>query len=43
VQKKPGARFNAYDNLFSIQKNDDETLVDLAVRIEYAMGNIKNL
>jgi len=43
VQKKPGARFNAYDDLFSIQKNDHETLVDLAVRIEHAMGNIKNL
>jgi len=43
VQKKPGARFNAYDDLFSIQKNNDETLVDLAVRIEHAMGNIKNL
>ena len=25
VQKKSGARFNAYDNLFSIQKKDDET------------------
>ena len=43
VQKKPGARFNAYDDLFSIQKNDDETLVELAVRIEQAVGNIKNL
>ena len=43
VQRKPGARFNAYDDLFSIQKNDDETLVDLAVRIEKAIGNIKNL
>jgi hypothetical protein len=26
VQKRPGARFNAYDTLFSIRKNDDETL-----------------
>ena len=43
VQKKPGARFNAYDDLFSIQKNNDESLVDLATRIEQAMGNIKNL
>jgi len=25
VQKKTGARFNAYNDLFSIQKNDDET------------------
>ena len=43
VQRKPGARFNAYDDLFSIQKNDDESLVDVATRIEKAMGNIKNL
>ena len=43
VQKKPGARFNAYDDLFSIQKNNNETLVEMAVRIEQAMGNIKNL
>jgi gag-polypeptide of LTR copia-type/Integrase core domain/GAG-pre-integrase domain len=43
VQKKPGARFNAYDDLFSIQKNDDETLVEMAVQIEQAVGNIKNL
>ena len=35
MQKKPGARFNAYDDLFSIQKYNDETLVDLAVRIEH--------
>jgi len=43
VQKKPGARFNAYNDLFSIQKNDDETLVDLVVRIEHTMRNIKNM
>src|SRR6202023_2594464 len=30
-------------NLLCIQKNDDETLVEMAVRIEQAMGNIKNL
>jgi len=43
MQKKPGARFTAYDDLFSIQKNNDETLMDLAVRIEHALENIKNL
>jgi len=43
VQKKPGARFNAYNDLFFIQKNNNETLMDLAVRIEHAMRNIKNL
>ena len=29
LSKKPGAQFNAYDNLFSIRKQDDETLVNL--------------
>ena len=43
VQKKPGARFNAYNDLFSIQKNDNETLVEMAVCIEQAMGSIENL
>ena len=43
LSKKPGARFNAYDDLFSIRKQDDETLVNLGVRIEKAMQNIQNL
>jgi hypothetical protein len=43
LQKKPGARFNAYDALFSINKKDDESLVDLGVRVEQAMADIQNL
>ena len=43
LSKKPGARFNAYDDLFSLQKEDKESLVDLGVRIEMAMATIQNL
>ena len=43
LSKKPGARFNAYDDLFSIRKQDDETLVNLGVRIEKSMQTIQNL
>jgi transposase InsO family protein len=43
LSKKPGARFNAYDDLFSIRKQDDETLVVLGIRIEKAMQAIQNL
>ena len=41
--KETGARFNAYDDLFSIRKQDVESLVDLGVRIEKAMQAIQNL
>src|SRR5579863_2274760 len=43
LSKKPGARFNAYDDLFSIRKQDNESLLDLGVRIEKAMQTIQNL
>src|SRR5271169_105409 len=43
LSKKPGARFNAYDDLFSIRKQDDESLVTLGVSIEKAMQTIQNL
>lgn len=43
LSKQPGARFNAYDDLFSIREQDDESLVILGVRIEKAMQNIQNL
>ena len=43
LSKKPGTRFNAYDDLFSIRKEEKETLVDLGVRIENAMAKIQNL
>jgi hypothetical protein len=31
MQKRPGNRFNAYDNLFSIRKHEDETLQTLTL------------
>ena len=43
LSKKPGARFNAYDDLFSICKQEAESLVDLGVRIEKSMQAIQNL
>ena len=43
LSKKLGARFNAYNDLFSIRKQDSESLVDLGVRIEKAMQAIQNL
>ena len=43
LSKKPGTRFNAYDDLFSICKEDKETLVNLGVHIENAMAKIQNL
>ena len=43
LSKKPGAKFNAYNDLFNIRKQDDETLVDLGVRIEKVMQTIQNL
>ncbi|KAH7903728.1 hypothetical protein BJ138DRAFT_984732, partial [Hygrophoropsis aurantiaca] len=43
VQKRPGTRFNAYDNLLSIRKNDDESLPGLVTRVEEAAYRIKDL
>jgi transposase InsO family protein len=43
LSKKPGARFNAYDDLFSINKESNETLINLGVRIDKAMATIQNL
>jgi len=43
LQQKPGARFNAYDDLFSIRKKEDEGLQSLANRVDAAMQQIKNL
>jgi hypothetical protein len=43
LSKKPGARFNAYDDLFNIRKQNGKSLVDLGVRIEKAMQTIQNL
>ena len=43
VSKKPGARFNAYDELFSIVKLEEESLQSLGDRVGAAMNNIKKL
>jgi hypothetical protein len=43
LSKKPGARFNAYDDLFNIRKQEAESLIDLGVRIEKGMQAIQNL
>jgi len=43
VSKRPGARFNAYDDLFSIRKQPDESLQALMNRIDEAMRTISNL
>ena len=43
LQKRPGARFNAYDALFSIKKLPDESLQALMTRVDTAMEQIQNL
>src|SRR3984885_6199913 len=43
LQQKPGARFNAYDDLFSIRKTEEEFLQTLVNRVDAAIQHIKNL
>ena len=43
IQKRPSTRFNAYNTLLSISKQDQESLPALTARIEKAMAEIKNL
>ena len=43
LQCKPGAHFNAYDDLFSIWKTDQETLQSLINRVETTMHCIQDL
>ena len=43
LQKKPITRFAAYEELFSIQKQENDTLPSLCTRVEEAMFRIKNL
>lgn len=43
LQQKPGARFNAYDDLFSIRKLEEESLQTFANRVDAGMQHIKNL
>ena len=42
LQRRPGARFNAYD-LFSIRKLPDESLQALMARVDKALQEIKEL
>jgi hypothetical protein len=42
-QKKAGMRFNAYDELFSIRKLEEESLQSLINRVESAKRSIKEL
>ena len=43
VSKKAGARFNAYSDLLTITKKDDESLNDLGTRVANAMQVVKNM
>ena len=42
-QKRAGSRFNAYDDLFSIRKVDDESLQSLINRVDESMKNCQSL
>ncbi|EPQ49959.1 hypothetical protein GLOTRDRAFT_18848, partial [Gloeophyllum trabeum ATCC 11539] len=43
VQQKPGARFNAYDVLLGLRKDEGESLVSLMARADKAMQDIRSL
>lgn len=43
VQKRPSTRFNAYNSLLSISKQENESLPSLTARVEKAMQEVKNL
>ena len=43
LQKWPGTRFNAYDDLFSIRKCDQEDLQSLINQVDDALHHIRNL
>ena len=43
LQKRPGHRFNAYDDLFSIRKQEDESLQSLMNRVEATLRRIQDL
>jgi hypothetical protein len=42
VHKRPATRFNAYNALLSIKKEENESLPSLTARVEKAMHDIKN-
>jgi hypothetical protein len=43
LQKRPGACFNTYDDLFSIRKQEEETLQSLMNRVDTAINRIQDL
>ena len=43
LQQRPGVRFNAWDDFFSIRRQPDESLSTLIARIEDGMSKIKEL
>jgi len=43
IQRCPGTRFNAYDNFFSIRKNESKSLQTLMARIDDTMSKMQNL
>ena len=43
LQKKPGMRFNAWEEFFSIHLEENESLSSLMTRIDAAMQKVKNL
>ena len=43
IQKCPGTQFNAYNDFFSIRKNESESLQTLRARIKRAMSKMQNL
>ena len=43
LQKRPGARFNAWNSFFGVQKKEDESLSQLMTRIESNMQEVQNL
>jgi hypothetical protein len=43
MQKRPGTCFNAYDDLFSIRKRDEEDLQSLINRVDNSMHRIRDV
>jgi len=43
MQKRPGTRFNAYDDLFSIRKHEEEDLQSLINQVDDALHRIRHL
>ncbi|KAH7918089.1 hypothetical protein BV22DRAFT_1025182, partial [Leucogyrophana mollusca] len=43
VQERPGTRFNAWGDFFSIRKKEDESLSSLIARIEDSMSKVQEL